>query len=138
MKRSGALKVKAALKRGTRLRTISKKEVKAKDLDRLCREVVFARDGHRCVKTGRTTNLQWSHVYSRRYKSLRWHPDNSLTLNAGAHLEWHHKPLESSRWFEQTYPERATRLRALAGVMCKVDMQLTKLHLEQELRRLSQ
>ena len=119
------------LSRKTKLR--SKYRPQVKELDALCRQVVFARDGHRCCKTGRTDNLQWAHVYSRRYRTLRWDPDNSLCLNAGAHLEAHHRPLEFASWFEAAFPGRAKRLRLLMQTKAKVDLAALKLWLEQQL-----
>jgi hypothetical protein len=82
------------------------RRVQEKACDDLCREIVFRRDRHRCVKTGKTTHLQWCHVVTRGFKRLRWHPDNCLTLNAGQHLWWHQHPLEAAAWFEATYPDR--------------------------------
>lgn len=119
------------LKRKTRLR--SKRRPLVKELDQLARRVVFERDGHKCCVTGRTDNLQWAHVYSRRYRSIRWDPDNSLCLNAGAHLNAHHQPLEFARWFEATYPGRAKRLRLIMQTKQKPDLAATRLWLEQQL-----
>jgi hypothetical protein len=105
-------------------------------LDDACRAVVFARDGYKCRRTGQTHHLQWAHVTSRRYKSIRWDPDNSMCLSAGAHLWWHAQPVEAALWWvSEVGEEFRTRLRArmLSGV--KVDRQATLLWLRQELRR---
>jgi hypothetical protein len=71
-----------------------------KQLDALCREYVFLRDRNQCVRCGKKKNLQWAHVYSRRYRSVRWEPLNSMVLCAGCHLAWHHRPLEAVDWWE--------------------------------------
>jgi hypothetical protein len=107
-----------------------------KALDDLCRKVVFARDGNQCVKTGRTDNLQWAHVESRRYPATRWDTRFSMTLSAGAHLWWHHRPVEAAEWWSKTFPERATALRMVRSQKQKVDPKLIRLRLEQEARAL--
>lgn len=106
-------------------------------LDRLCREVVFKRDGNRCRRCGKETHLQWCHIFSRRYLSLRWNPLNSLVLCAGCHLWQHHNPLESSRWVEQAIgPFAADRLRLAMQFRGprKVDKAAIRLALEAELK----
>jgi len=73
--------------------------VGVKELDTLCRAVVFARDGNRCRKCGSTVRLAWCHVFSRRYRSVRWDLDNSFCGCAACHLWWHHQPLNASAWW---------------------------------------
>lgn len=121
------------MKRST-LRKAGSKAAIRKRLDALCREIVFRRDGYKCVKSGKTVNLQWAHCYSRRYASMRWNPDNSMCLNAGEHLSWHHKPLEAVAWFNKTYPERAARLLLLSQTKQKVDLKAVELWLHQQLK----
>lgn len=89
-------------------------------LDALCRLLVFTRDGQRCLRTGESINLQWAHVYSRRYKILRWDPMNSMCLSAKAHFWWHDQPLEAADWWETSVAPKigtsrdylSTRLRS--------------------------
>ncbi len=123
----------------TRLRRrklVARGTVTDKMLDDACRAVVFARDGYRCRKTGQTHQLQWAHVYSRRYKSVRWDPDNSLCLGAGVHLWWHHQPVAAAQWWlEQVGEVFHERLRARMREHKKLDRKLTLLWLEQELKR---
>lgn len=110
-----------------------------RELDRLCRELVFRRDGHRCRKCGATKRLQWSHVHSRRLLSLRWDPMNSMCLCVRCHLFWWHKePLEAAAWFAETFgPAWADTLRARrnAAGQGRVDLALTKVWLEGQLTR---
>ena len=130
---------RTALKRRTRLKPRSKQAIKDKELDALCRKLVFLRDGNRCVKTGSTHNLQWAHIFSRRFKSLRWDEDNSMCLSAGAHLWWHHQPLEAAKWFTEKYPERAKRLEMLRLIsQSKIDRTIIKLRLEAEIEKYEQ
>lgn len=75
--------------------------------DAECREIVFERDGSKCVKCGRSTGkLDWAHIVTRRDMTLRHDPENSLVLCAGDHFWWHHQPLEAVTWFQNTYPLR--------------------------------
>lgn len=74
------------------------RRVTEKELDALCREVVFLRDKGQCRKCGRPA-VDWSHCYSRRYKWLRWDLDNSWASCKECHLNWHHRPLEGAEWW---------------------------------------
>lgn len=104
-----------------------------KRLDKLCREVVMLRD-RSCQWCGKTRNLQWCHVNSRRYLSTRWSMNNTLALCAGCHLRGHHRPLEFVDWFKEKFPDRWMIMRA-AG-QGKVDPHGTFLWLMQEKKRL--
>lgn len=83
-----------------------------KELDALCREVVFLRDGRACRKCGKTTGiLDWAHIYSRRFKVTRWAPINSIVLCRGCHLWWHQSPTEAIEWWRKDVgAEIASRL----------------------------
>jgi 5-methylcytosine-specific restriction endonuclease McrA len=132
MKRTGRLKRRKPIRR------ISRQAIRDRDLDALCRAVVFHRDGFRCVKCGNTTNLQWAHVYSRRFKSLRWMLGNSMVLCAGCHLAWHHQPLDAITWWIAKYGTRMhIDLLHTLKATGKVDRYALKLWLESELRRLA-
>lgn len=124
---------RSPIKRRTRIRRVSKARLRTRDLDKLARDAVFARDSI-CMKCGKVGNLQWCHVYSRRYLSMRWDPDNSMVLCAGCHLWWHHKPLEAARWFELIYPERAKRLLLISRTKRRPDLAAVRLGLEQMLK----
>ena len=127
------------LRRKTRIRARRLRrrlEVTDKELDDACRAVVFARDGYRCRKTGQTHHLQWAHVYSRRYKSVRWDPDNGMCLSAGAHLLWHSQPAAMVLWWlGEVGEEFHQRLRAKLLAGDSVDRAATLAWLRRELKR---
>ena len=130
MKRSG-------LRRRARIRKVRARKPVITDrmLDQACRAVVFARDGYRCLYDGSTQHLQWAHVYSRRYKSIRWDPDNSMCLSAGAHLLWHHQPARMVQWWIGLVgEEKADQLRHKLLRGDKLDREATLEHLQTMLK----
>lgn len=129
MKRSGRLR-----KRRLRTRADGPSD---RELDAACRAVVFERDGHKCLRCGSTSHLQWAHVVSRRYKCLRWSPRASMCLCAKCHLDWHHRPVEASLWWVSLVgPGVEAQLRYTLKSPGKIDRKLTLLWLEQELKKL--
>lgn len=101
-----------------------------KELDALCRQVVFQRDGGKCIRCGKEQNAQWAHVDSRRYRSTRWLPDNSMVLCAGCHLWWHHRPREAVEWWAKTYPGRNQMITLASRPGGKTDLALTLIYLK--------
>lgn len=94
---------------------------KLKLVDNLFSKIVRERDG-RCLRCGKTENLQCSHVLPRTYMVTRWNLDNAITLCVGCHLYWWHKnPLEAAAWYEEKFPGRYAELRALALTYKKVN-----------------
>lgn len=124
MKRLGRL--------GRVVRKGSHKE-RVKELDSLARDATFARDGYKCQRCGKSVGIQWCHVHSRRYLSTRHDLDNCLTLCAGDHLWWHHRPVEAVGWWQETWPQRATRLALVRQTGRKVDLAALKLYLTEQI-----
>lgn len=108
------------------------KKLRVKDMDAFCRAVVFARDQNKCRRCGRSDlQLHWSHVYSRRFKWLRWDLDNSCVLCAGDHFWWHDHPLEAAEWWQNELgPAKYSALRLRAARPRKVDLLLVRKYLE--------
>lgn len=109
------------------------------ELDVLCRQLVLARDGHKCVRCGKEGVTQQSaHVLSKgRYARLRFELLNLMTLCVGCHIFfWHKSPIEAFRWFEQKYPGRREQLEIMAATAGKLDMKLLRLCLRKEVAAL--
>jgi 5-methylcytosine-specific restriction endonuclease McrA len=59
------------------------------------------RDNRTCRRCGSTQNVQWAHVYSRRYRAIRHDPRNSMCLCSRCHLWQTHHPLEGEAFFRE-------------------------------------
>ena len=88
------------------MKTYSSKSVKGK-LDKLVGLHYRSRPSD---YSGQTINIQWCHIKSRRYLSVRWEPLNNLSLTAGEHLHFTAHPDEFVRWLDQKYPGRLDKL----------------------------
>lgn len=85
-------------------KTRSRKRVIA-ELDGLCRAAVMERD-QVCQRCGTGSDLQWSHVHSRRHYCIRWVLENSKALCRACHCWWTNNPLEAAYWFSKNWPLR--------------------------------
>lgn len=89
-------------------------------LDKVSRKLVYLRDDYTCQHCGKRngSDYQASHVIPvSAGAKLRWDLQNMKVLCYHCHLNWWHKnPLESARWFEQKFPERAAYLEANRGI----------------------
>lgn len=91
------------------MRKISRKGL-IKKLDALAREIVYKRDGYRCVQCGSTENLSWGHVFSRRTYNTRWdiHPGGNTYCQCWPCNYRHVRDqYPMFRWFEITYGKEA-------------------------------
>jgi hypothetical protein len=118
----------------SRLKPRSDRAKTIKRLHELWREVVYQRDGFKCQATGKATGLNPHHVYPKHgFPSLRFDPDNGITLNMGAHMNWHDERhiegLMPREWWTKRYPERAKRLAIMSRGVRKVDLALTEIYL---------
>lgn len=115
----------------------SARRATVKELDALARAIAVDRAGGTCDRCQRGENIQWAHVYTRRYRWLRWDPDNSMILCSGCHLWWHQHPADAISWWEEEHDEEyVNRLKAKAARPQKTDLTLVRLHLLQEAKRL--
>jgi hypothetical protein len=113
-----------------------------KRLHELWRDCVYRRDRFVCQVTGKGAGLNPHHVYPKHgFPSLRFDPDNGLTLNAGAHMAWHDERLIEGltprEWWTKKFPDRAKRLALIAQTPRKVDLKLVEIYLRQMLERLT-
>lgn len=136
MLKSGAKLRRGGLSRRTRLKPRSRQEIKDKELDTLCRRLIWHRDQGHCQRCRVSQRLQWCHIHTRAIKSMRWRPENSLLLCAGCHLWWHHHPTEAVAWFTEAFPANAVKLRIMRINGGKVDRPATKLWLKEQIARL--
>jgi 5-methylcytosine-specific restriction endonuclease McrA len=114
----------------------SARKTTVKELDALCRRVVFARDGGRCVRCGTAEGLlDWAHVLSRRHPKVRHDPENSMVLCRKDHMAWHDRPIEAAEWFNKTFPDRYGRLVQRNGGPGRADNRMTRLFLEAEAKK---
>lgn len=70
---------------------------RVKKLDQLFSLWIRDRDGC-CRRCGTTNRCQAAHIVSRRYRAVRWLPENCITLCVGCHHWWHMNPLEAELW----------------------------------------
>ena len=63
--------------------------------------------GWSCEHTGQhfgegNPGLHCAHIHGRRKKSVRWDPDNAVSLSAASHRYFTENPTEFTHWLEQT------------------------------------
>ena len=92
----------------------SKKTLENK-LDKLvgkwCREVRSKGKCEHCGRTGKNSrDMQWCHIKSRRYLSVRWDVDNCFCLCSTCHRRFTDNPDEFVTWIWDEHPEQYSRL----------------------------
>lgn len=82
-------------------------------LEQLLHEACVLRDGEKCLRCPRRTNLQASHIYPKgTYQRMRYLLINVKTLCWSCHFNfWHKHPVNASAWLKTVIP--APRLRKL-------------------------
>lgn len=93
------------------------KRTLTKKLDILFSKIVRSK-GY-CVKCGKTSNLQAAHIYSRRYRSVRWDWNNVLCLCSGCHFWSHHNPILFTEWVAEYLGEHKYIQLKLSASMLK-------------------
>ena len=108
-----------------------------KQADAIAREIVYRRDGHRCVKCGTEKALTPSHIRPRgKCPRMTWMTANILTMCAACHLHWWHKdPVAAVDWLKAKYPGLYESLLHWERTAPKVDIQVIIKSLEFELER---
>ena len=89
--------------------------------DSLFRQIIRARDKV-CQISGRNTNLQVCHYWTRSNMKVRWTEENAVLLNGGIHIFWAHKnPDKFKEWFvkrlgQKKFDELELKARYVAPV----------------------
>ena len=128
---------------GHAMRSINKTNTRKKLIlanDKLFREIIQIRDKV-CQKTGRTTNPQVCHFYTRSNLRVRWIEDNACLLNGGTHLFWAHKNPTQFRefWIKRLGQKKFDELEILARYIAPVkelDLLLRNYDLKRRLKSL--
>lgn len=101
-------------------------KVKLDKRDRLFSKLIRERVNWTCQRCGRyhpegqRQSLHCSHIFSRRKRSVRWHPDNAVAHCFACHQYLGENPIEFAAWAEGILGEhRMALLRSLAGQMQK-------------------
>lgn len=100
-------------------------------VDTLFSKYIRKRDG-KCQRCGTIENLQCSHVLPRTFISVRWNPENAITLCYRCHIYWWHKyPHDAVEWFDEKWPGRYAAMRAItnSGIKTKRDEEFNKLRI---------
>lgn len=107
-------------------------------LRRLLKDVVFARDKYKCLRCRRQVTLAPAHIYPKgAYRKLEFEIKNVITLCYPCHFSFAHKdPLEFTDWLNKNIPwiEELKEMKK-NDVGLKLDYNLIKLYLEQELKK---
>lgn len=109
------------------LKKKSKKMVAMSKLDNAARELCYRRGkcelegywGLECSK-----KMDWAHLKSRRYPSLRWNEKNAMLLCASHHFASHNHPDLFTQAVEELYPGRWDYLNNVLKTVTKVDRAL--------------
>lgn len=108
------------------------------ELRKLLREVIFARDEHKCLRCRRQVQLAPAHIYPKgTYRKLEFEPLNVITLCFACHICFAHKnPVEFTAWLEENiswFPKLKQMRKTDSGLI--LDYNLIKLMLKKELSK---
>jgi len=123
------------------LKLVGQKPTK-KDLDDLCREIIFMRDKNTCQVCGKKTDkLDWMHFLTRGNFAVRWDLDNSCVGCAGCHTmsnkSAHKDPLSFADFVKKRLGEtKYNELRLRATAVKGIDRWAVKLYLLAEKKKL--
>lgn len=73
--------------------------IKIKPADAAFSKCIRGSHDNTCERCGKVGNMETSHVYGRRHRTIRWCADNANCLCNYCHRIWHENPIESFRWF---------------------------------------
>jgi hypothetical protein len=94
------------------MKQYSRKSLHGK-LDKLVGEYFRARPCDYHKNGGCAGRIEWCHIKSRKYLSVRWLPINAFSLCSGRHFYFTNNPDEFTRWIDMNYPGRLEELQKL-------------------------
>ena len=107
-------------------------------LDKLFSEFVRKRSNGYCERCGSYKGwerLECCHFHSRRYKSVRYDPDNACALDFGCHQYLDSHPLEKIEFFKARLGEEGFEmLQHRARQLGKPDKEAIKLYLQEKIK----
>jgi len=112
-----------------------------KELDNLWAKLVKLRAKNKCEFCGRPDALNSHHIYSRSNPAVRWNEQNGCCLCSGHHsllkMSAHKAPIEFIEWLKSVRGKNwYVMLRASAfQTHNKIDKKLTKIYLENEIKK---
>ncbi|MFW9991935.1 MAG: hypothetical protein ACFFD4_07725 [Candidatus Odinarchaeota archaeon] len=115
-------------------------KIRITKLDKLFSELVRRKSGGYCERCGKRLgwqNLQTSHFWGRRAKSVRWDEDNACALCFYCHKHFGENPHVHVAWFQQRLGKK--RYDALMGRlndMTKVDKDAIEADLKNKISQL--
>lgn len=82
-----------------------------KEIESLCKQIIYIRDGGKCQRCGKPvsgSNAHTSHVIPKSHGNyLRFDLFNLKLLCFHCHINWWHKnPIEAADWFRGKFPKR--------------------------------
>ena len=103
------------------MKTERQKLIKAND--DLFRQIIRLRDKV-CQKTGRKTNLQVCHYWTRKNLRVRWDMDNACLLQGGIHYYWAHSHFQEFRefWIKRLGKKKFEKLEIKARYVAPVKL----------------
>lgn len=110
---------------------------KIKELDRLARIAVIARDSG-CIVCGKRADVHCAHIFPRNRLNTRWDLDNLVCLCLYHHFYFAHKnPIEFAELIKKRLgEEKFNRLRMRANTSGKnLDLEAVKLYLKKESKK---
>ena len=96
------------------IRRKAKRKAKLHDADRLFSQYIRTRDGWACRLCGSPFTPQCAHLVSRRYRAVRFDPQNAITLCAKHHVFYTYRTIEWEDVIEERFPGRLGMLKAQA------------------------
>lgn len=106
--------------------------------DLLVKELAEERDGHKCLRCGKTNKLQAAHIFPKgTFQRMRFMVSNILTMCMSCHIFFAHKdPFGFVAWVNQKFPGLYDELIVWTRQAPKVDLKQLRVALEMQVKAL--